>query len=395
MGALNWNESITKHNQRLFRQHEAEQEKQNKQTFTDDDTKPLFPLVPASEMTDKPIQINWLVKNILEQGSINLLFGEPAAGKSLFALDWAFCIASGIDWEINRTKQTDVVIIAGEGFSGMQRRLKALEIKYQRKAPERLFISKRPAQMLDSENVEWVADTIKSTCPNAGLIIIDTLHRNMDGDENSSQDIGKFVNNLDMFFKPLGAAVLVVHHSGHSEKQRSRGSSSIKGAMDGEFCVSKNGEGVTFACIKAKDFVAGNDMQFTINQVDLGWFDDEEQPMTSVFLNYMGDAIPKQKTAKLSPREELILTSLGCAIDKHGIEPNEEIKAIFKDDFDSFLGTQKVILINDWRPSAYKSINADASTEDAKRVALNRCRTKLLKLGYVVEYDGFIWRKHK
>ena len=152
---------------------------------------------------------------------------------------------------------------------------------------------------------------------------------------------------------------------------------------------------MTFACIKAKDFVAGNDMQFTINQVDLGWFDDEEQPMTSVFLNYMGDAIPKQKTAKLSPREELILTSLGCAIDKHGIEPNEEIKAIFKDDFDSFLGTQKVILINDWRPIAYKSINADASTEDAKRVALNRCRTKLLKLGYVVEYDGFIWRKHK
>jgi RecA-family ATPase len=61
-------------------------------------TKSLFPLVSASTMTDNPVQIEWLVENILEQGSLNLLFGEPASGKSLFALDWAFCMAAGIDW---------------------------------------------------------------------------------------------------------------------------------------------------------------------------------------------------------------------------------------------------------------------------------------------------------
>jgi len=89
----------------------------------------LFPLVSASTMTDKPVQIEWLVENIIEQGSLNLLFGEPGSGKSLFALDWGFCMTAGIDWHDYRTKQTDVVIIAGEGFAGMQRRLKALEGK--------------------------------------------------------------------------------------------------------------------------------------------------------------------------------------------------------------------------------------------------------------------------
>ena len=40
---------------------------------------------------------NWLIKGILERGSMNLLFGESGAGKSLFAMDWAFCAATGRD----------------------------------------------------------------------------------------------------------------------------------------------------------------------------------------------------------------------------------------------------------------------------------------------------------
>jgi RecA-family ATPase len=45
----------------------------------------------------------------------------------------------------------------------------------------------------------------------------------MDGDESSSKDIGKFIKNLDLHIKSLGAAILIVHHSGHGDKERSRG----------------------------------------------------------------------------------------------------------------------------------------------------------------------------
>jgi hypothetical protein len=354
--------------------------------------KSLFPLVSASTMTDNPVQIEWLVENILEQGSLNLLFGEPASGKSLFALDWAFCMTAGINWHDCRTKQTNVVIIAGEGFAGMQRRLKALEGKYNIKSPESLFISQQPAQLLDEENAALVANSIKAICPNPGLVIIDTLHRNMDGDENSSKDIGKFINNLDMHLKPLGAAILVVHHSGHGNKDRSRGSSSIRAAMDGEFSAKKTGNSITLTCHKAKDFEALNPLQFELKPTELGWLDSDGEPMTSVYLEYKGEANTNTKKGKLSAKDEAVLASLDDAIDEHGIASTAEIKLKFSE-FDSPTGKmQKMVNVEHWKDKAYQVIVTGANTEDARRMAFKRCRDKLLSQGLTVECDNYAWR---
>lgn len=138
--ALKWNPEITQHNQRLFMQEQAKNAPESPQspTSAQGQVKPLFPLIPASALTINPIAIDWLVENIIERGSLNLLFGEPGAGKSLFALDWAFCMAAGIDWHGYRTKPVGVVVIAGEGFAGMARRLKALEAKHGKPSPDRL-----------------------------------------------------------------------------------------------------------------------------------------------------------------------------------------------------------------------------------------------------------------
>lgn len=408
--ALKWNPEITRHNQLLFKQEQAKNAPQTppqhehgarrdelRQNSEKPNTEPqLFPLIPASTMTNKPIKIEWLVENILEQGSLNLLFGEPGAGKSLFALDWAFCMAAGMGWHDHRTKKTDVVIIAGEGFAGMARRLKALEHKYQMKAPTGLFISQRPAQLLDEINVQWVANSIKAMCPNPGLVIIDTLHRNMDGDENSSQDIGKFINNLDVFMKSLGTAVLVVHHSGHGDKQRSRGSSSIRAAMDGEFSATKNDGGITLTCHKAKDFEALKPLQFALKPTDLGWLDDDGEPMTSVYLEHQGEAMATTKRRKLSARDDAILTSLNEAIAEHGIEPSPEIKLKFGG-FDSFIGKmQKIVHIDHWRDKAYQTITVDSDSEEGKtdaiKKAFTRCRNKLFDGKLIILHGDYAWR---
>ncbi|AEF99449.1 AAA family ATPase [Methylomonas methanica] len=399
--ALNWNPGITKHNQQLFKQEYAKTAPESQQNVIDQQgraeskNKPEwqpFPLIPAHELTLNPVAIDWLIENIIERGSLNLLFGEPGAGKSLFALDWAFCMAAGVDWHGWRTKPVDVVVVAGEGHAGMGRRLKALESKYQMQAPDRLFISQRPANLIDATNAQWIADTIKATCPNPGLVIIDTLHRNMDGDENSSQDIGRFIANLDGFFKPLGAAVLVVHHSGHGQKDRSRGSSSIRAAMDGEFSATKDGGAIVLSCHKAKDFEAFKPMQFSLKPVDLEWCDDNGEPLTSVYLEYDGEAKSTTKKRKLSARDDAILTSLNAAIVSHGVEPTAEIKAKFSG-FTSLTGKlQKIVNIEHWRELAYKAIVVDANTEDAKRMAFKRCRDKLLNQALVVEYDNYAWR---
>ena len=54
-----------------------------------------------------------------------MVFGPSGAKKSFLVYDLACCIATGKDWHGHRVKQGNVLIIAGEGHGGLNRRLKA------------------------------------------------------------------------------------------------------------------------------------------------------------------------------------------------------------------------------------------------------------------------------
>ncbi len=351
-----------------------------------------FPFVSAASLTDKPAAIDWLVPNMLERATLNLMFGESASGKSVLATELAYCIASGQPWGDIQTQQAPVLIIVGEGFNGYRRRLRALEIKHGVSAPADLYISERPGQLLDPANVSWIADTINELSPNPGLVIIDTLHRNMEGDENSSADIAKLIGNVDTILKPLGAAVLFIHHSGHGDKNRSRGSSSIRAAMDAEFSVVKRGDSVTLSCTKAKDFEPFAPRLFNFRTVELsGWTDHQGETMTSVVLENKGEAKPEQSRPKLSARDDLVLTSLFDAIRQHGIEPPADIKEKFAGFSGWKKGKNKVVSIEKWRTHAHKAIVVDSDRPDAKRMAFKRCRDRLVNNGYIIEFNDFVW----
>lgn len=349
-----------------------------------------FKLISSVELTANPTQPDWLVRGMIERESINLLFGEPGSYKSFVALDWAFCVACGIDWHGHKTKQNDVVIVAGEGFSGYARRLKALEQKYKRNAPN-LYISETSADFIFDDSATRVANAVIETCANVGLIIIDTLHRNMTGDENSSADIGTVVNNIDHILKPLGAAVVIVHHSGHGAKDRSRGSSSIRGAMDAEFGTTKSGTGLTLTCHKMKDSEMVKPLEFTFNPVDIeGWADDEGQPVTSGVLEFKGFAeFSSKKIKKLSSENASILTSLDAMLLKCGTKPSAEIAEKYK----GVIRYTKVLPFEEFREDAMKYIVKD--TPEAKRQAFGRCWKTLRDAGEIIVYEDFVFTKIK
>ncbi|CAA9892675.1 hypothetical protein METHB2_790009 [Candidatus Methylobacter favarea] len=345
-----------------------------------------FRLIPANELTFKPKLIVWTIKNLIEAESINLMFGPPASGKSLFALDWAFCMAAGLDWESRQTQHAGAVIIAGEGHAGYARRLKALEKKYSITAPDNLLLSEQSAQLDDKSSCDDIVKAIQQSGINPGLIVIDTLNRNFVGEENSSKDIAAFIQNLDHFFKPLKMTTVIIHHSGHAESGRGRGSSAIRAGMDAEYSVAKDENAITLICTKAKDFEPPQPLEFTLKQVCLNWVDDELKPLTSVYLECNVGAVKQPKKAKLNARERQILDSLTDALNEHGIEPTDEIKAKF-----SGFGTgtfAKVVAVEQWREFAYKVIPNDTE----QRKVLTRARNKFLSAGIITEYDGYIWR---
>ncbi len=96
MGALNWNLEITKHNQRLFKEHEAKQKKQSNIPAWNGDIESLFnDIVLTQEHVDKMANTRFLIPNIIAQGHITVYAAPANGGKS--ALFRYFCEILGKD----------------------------------------------------------------------------------------------------------------------------------------------------------------------------------------------------------------------------------------------------------------------------------------------------------
>jgi phage/plasmid primase-like uncharacterized protein len=340
--------------------------------------KPEELFVTIEDMMASISKPDWLIKGILERGSMNLLFGEPGAGKSLFAMNWAFCAGNGDDWYGHKVKkELKTLIIMGEGLRGASMRFKALSQKYG-KAPKNIRLSRRSINLLDNSAADEIIKIVTELDFIPDIIIIDTLHRNMVGDENSSEDMALYFKSIELLARRLDAAIVTVHHSGHGDKGRSRGSSSIKAAMDAEFCVTKNGDGITFSCTKSKDFGFGADMSFAIHEVELDgdvFYDaDDDKQVTSVYLEYQG--VAKDKKA-LATNDQKGLDSLIHCMEIHGksgnvLKPNGDV--------------QLSVHYRDWQPFAkeiYKGSNASQYFTNA--------RNSLLKQKLIGNQGDFWW----
>jgi hypothetical protein len=232
----------------------------------------------------------WLVRKYLEAETLGVLFGEPGAGKSFIALDLGLSIATGRQWHGHKTKQTPVIYICGEGFAGLQRRAWAWKDWHEvdlcgvpfaltkRAVP---LINARAVQTLQAD-IDRVVDQLGDA---PGLFIVDTLARNFGGaDENSTKDMGSFIEHVtQQLMERYKAGALLIHHTGHGDKQRARGSSSLKGAVDAEYCVTRQADGlVEFAGLKMKDAPEPEALHFSMRVVDLPLRDEEGETVTSV-----------------------------------------------------------------------------------------------------------------
>jgi archaellum component FlaC len=343
-----------------------------------------YKLTPISQLTSKQPKNTWLIKGIIEQATTGMLFGSPASGKSFIAMDMAFCIAIGHDFANSTVNQGKVVYLAGEGFNGLSKRFKALEEKYETQTSD-IFISNMPASLICIKNTEEVIAEVDNICPNPSLIIVDTLHRNFGGgDENSAKDVGKLMVTITALINHTGAAVLLVHHSGHNSDDRARGSSALKAALDVEYKISKKGDAVTMKNTKVKDFDEPEPILFNlVSQPILEWLDDAGRPVQSAILELSNDTAPKRKVF-LSKRERGILNALEALIDNKGIPiPQSAINT------NPLLSGKSYIHVDDWRTEVYKSLDADKLDQQVKQKAFKRAREKLEKGELVIVTDDF------
>jgi hypothetical protein len=153
-----------------------------------------------------PLVENWLFKD-----SLAWIQGKWGHGKSFLAVDIGCCVATGTDWHGKPAAQGVVLYLIAEGASGISQRVDAWEAANGLEAKGIVFLPS-PVQLGKTEHIDVAAFRMLLHAIQPALVIIDTQARLTVGcDENSSKDMGIFVDVLETLRKECGSTMLVVH----------------------------------------------------------------------------------------------------------------------------------------------------------------------------------------
>lgn len=234
-------------------------------------------------------QQRWLIDQIIPVDAFGVIYGPSGAYKSFCAMDMSACIASAMNWHGNDVDEPGhVLYIGAEGASGLHLRKKAWEIRHQRPLTNLAILGMAVTINSDDHNalIGLCDELVQEIDQPIRLIVIDTLARSFQGEENSATDMGDFVNACDHIREVTGATILVVHHSGKDAEKGARGSSALRAACDFEFKVTSPGKKLTrLSCTKAKDSDPFDDINFKLNVVEIGVRDRKGKPLTSLILS--------------------------------------------------------------------------------------------------------------
>lgn len=196
-------------------------------------------IIPAADLKKLP-PIEWIVEGEIPARGITVLFGPSGAGKSFIALDYALRIA----------QEQPVLYMASEGEYGYQQRVAAW-VKHHNKTEGQLFMVIGAVQFLESADLEAFQNAISAIRPK--LVIVDTLARSMLGsDENSTRDMGLFMQACEDIKRQQDTAILLVHHTNKGGVLE-RGSSALRGASDSMIKVYAQDDLVIIESAKTKD----------------------------------------------------------------------------------------------------------------------------------------------
>lgn len=256
----------------------------------------LQPLSEALKDNEPP---RWLVKDLIEEETFGMIHGASGVGKSFVVIDLAMHLATGkSDWHgMKIPSGGPVVYLAGEGHAGLRRRLRAWTQQHggSSNAP---FALGTYAFDLNAPAAEQQAVTAIEALPEAPkLVIVDTLHRFMAGDENSAGDAKTLIDACGRLQKHFACSVLLVHHTGNNAgaQHRARGSSAWRAALDFELSLKQASGLISLSCQKLKDGAAPADKHFALVEVEIdGVIDTDGKPVRSAVIESV--AAPVQRT---------------------------------------------------------------------------------------------------
>lgn len=264
-----------------------------------EDNDPLFVSNDKAGERFKPIQWGefacgkpprWLVRHVIPQAELVVVYGESGSGKTFLVLDMVACISRGIPWRGLRVLQGPVFYICAEGIGGFRSR----SVAYSRQhgidlALQPFHVIPDAPNFLKGEDALAVAKWI-AQMGGAAVIVVDTLSAVTPGaNENAGEDMGNVIAHCKGLHRATGAVVVLIHHSGKDAAKGARGWSGLRAAADAEIEVVRHGDdpgcGRSASITKQKDGEDGAAFGFKLNPVLIG-VDDEGEDMTSCVIEH-------------------------------------------------------------------------------------------------------------
>jgi putative DNA primase/helicase len=261
-------------------------------------------LIPADDFCSQPAPISWLVKRWIQDKALIMVHGPSGGGKTFVVLDWCLRMASGTtEWATNRVRPGTVVYLAGEGHHGLRGRVAAWKV-HNSAGPLSMWLSRDGCDLNTPAGYLRVVDNIRALPKRPSLIVVDTLHRFLLGDENSAQDAKTMLDACGALMAEFGCSVLLVHHTGVSDEaqHRARGSSAWRGALDIEISIVPGKDEAPMQIVqrKSKDAELAEPVWAELTSVTIpGWLDEDEQPVTSAVVSLTEAPVVAKKESKV------------------------------------------------------------------------------------------------
>lgn len=245
----------------------------------------------------KDYKMTYLIDNLIESNSLNLLVGPSNVGKTWISYYLSVCVSDGKDFFNHKTDKGSVLYFDNE-MSKYQSYLRQTKLNISNLTSLGYVESDFPDITNTKEIKQFFYDIEQEVInDNLKLIVIDSLNACCSNlDENSNSDMRTFMDFASKLAKIC--TVLIIHHKGKSEFSEFRGASVIKDRCDNFFAVDKKGE---FKIIKNRNGKkSGSKIEFTFtddeyvefnvtNQIGQGF--EDKKDLSQIILENLEDGM--------------------------------------------------------------------------------------------------------
>jgi hypothetical protein len=279
------------------------------------DKSPKFSLTAFETIRPDFERRGYLVKGLLPNSGLAVIWGPPKCGKSFWATDLGLHLALGWEYRGRRVTQASVVYLALEGRYGLPLRSEAFRRHHGEQSAPFYLVTEQLDLVANVDALIACIETQLGAATKPGAVFIDTLNRSLVGSESKDEDMAAYLAAAGKIEQKFNCLVAIIHHCG-IDATRPRGHTSLSGAVEVQLAVNRAASGEVVVTVElAKDFPEGAEIVSRLEPVDLGT-DADGDPLTSLVVlpADLSAVIRQAPSRKLSDRQRLALAALDeCA----------------------------------------------------------------------------------